>query len=294
MRKYYLVSTKHLEDSLWFRDNGDFVTGMNYVAIQAALTPDVTVLVFILMSNHVHFVLYGTRPEVESFVNSFKGRFSKYLREKYKTKEFLRRNGLDIKEISEEEVEALERASAYVQMNCVAANICLYPGQYPWGTGSTFFKACSPTSGCRRLGDISGRERRRLLHSRVASKLPDDWLLSSEGFVLPESYVDVAYVESIFRSPKRMQYFLNSSSKARKRLEMEEDNLPAFRDQVILGALPDLMQSLFQKPAFLALSAIEQAETLRQIRFRFSAGVHQAARVCGITYADAARLLDTA
>ncbi len=294
MRKYFLVTTEHLEESLWFRDNGDFVTGMNYVAIQAALMPEVVVLVFILMSNHVHFVLYGTRSEVKAFVNSFKGRYSKYLRGKYKTKEFLRRNGLHIKEISEEEVEALERAMAYVQMNCVVANICLYPGQYPWGTGSTFFKADGPETGYRRLGDLSGRERKRLLHSRVALTLPDNWLLSSAGFVLPESYVDVAHVKSIFRSPKRMQYFLNSSSKAKKRLEAEDENLPAFRDQVILGALPDLLQSMFQKPAFLSLSALEQAETLRQIRFRFSAGVHQAARVCGISYADAARLLDTA
>lgn len=294
MKKYYLVTTDHLEEALWFRDNEDFITGMNYVAIQAALMPEVMVLVFILMSNHVHFVLYGTRSDVEAFVNSFKGRYSKYLWGKYKTQEFLRRNGLHIKEISEEEVEALERAMAYVQMNCVAANICLYPGQYPWGTGSTFFKADGPEAACRRLGDISGRERKRLLHSRMALRLPDNWLLSNAGFVLPESYVDVTHVESIFRSPKRMQYFLNSSSKARKRLEAEDENLPAFRDQVILGALPDLLQSLFQKPAFISLSAIEQAETLRQIRFRFSAGVHQAARVCGISYADAARLLDTA
>ena len=264
------------------------------LAIQAALMPEVMVLVFILMSNHVHFVLYGFKADVEAFVNNYKGRYSKYLWGKYKTQEFLRRNGLHIKEISEEEVEALERAMAYVQMNGVAANICLYPGQYPWGTGSAFFKADGPEAAYRRLGDISGRERKRLLHSRMALRLPDNWLLSNAGFVLPESYVDVAHVESIFRSPKRMQYFLNSSSKARKRLEAEDENLPAFRDQVILGALPDLLQSLFQKPAFISLSAIEQAETLRQIRFRFSAGVHQAARVCGISYADAARLLDTA
>ena len=91
-----------------------------------------------------------------------------------------------------------------------------------------------------------------------------------------------------------MQYFLNSSSKARKRLEAEDERLPAFRDQVILGAMPDLLQSLFQKSAFGALTTVEQAETLRQVRFRFSAGMHQAARVCGISYADAARLLDTA
>ena len=313
MRKYYLVTTKHLEDGLWFRDEEDFVTGMNYVAIQAALTPEVIVLAFILMSNHVHFVLYGTRQEVEAFVNGFKGRFSHYLGRKYGVKEFLRRNKLDIKEISEDKAEALERAIAYVQMNCVAASICLYPGQYPWGTGNTFFQVLwdgmplessmpqggnigsrHPAQKYRRLRDLSGRERIRLMHSRVALKLPDEWLLSESGFVLPESYVDVNHVESVFRSSKRMQYFLSSSSKARKRLEAEDVKLPAFRDQVILGALPDLLQSLFQKPAFGALSTQEQAETLRQLRFRFSAGIHQAARVCGISYTEAARLLDTA
>lgn len=297
MRKFYLVSTEHLEDGLWFRNDGDFAIGMDYVAIQVAITPEVTVLVFILMSNHVHFVLYGTRKEVETFVNSFKRRYSQYFRIQYGQKEFLRRNRLDIKEIPEEEAEALERVMAYVQMNCVSANICLYPGQYPWGTGSAFFQREAVAGGVRkfrRLGELSGRERVRLMHSEDALKLPEEWLLSDSGFVLPESYVDVAYVESVFRSPKRMQYFLNSSSKARKRLEAADEHLPAFRDQVILGALPDLLQSLFQKPSFSALSVPEQAETLRQIRFRFSAGVHQAARVCGITYADAARLLDTA
>lgn len=295
MRKYYLVTTDHLEDALWFRDDDDFATGMNYVAIQAALTPEVMVLVFILMSNHVHFVLYGTRREVEAFVNDFKGRYSKYLNKKYGTKEFLRRNSLDIKELPMEETEALERGMAYVQMNCVAANICLYPGQYLWGTGNVFFQADTASGGVhkyRRLGDLSGRERVRLLHSGQALALPADWLLADAGYVLPESYVDVKHVEGIFRSAKRMQYFLNTSSKARKRLESEEENLPAFRDQVILSAIPDLLQSLFQKKTFDGLTNPEKTEALRQIRFRFSAGVHQAARVCGLTYADAASLLD--
>lgn len=220
MRKYYLVTTKHLEDGLWFRGEIDFVTGMNYVAIQAAMAPEIIVLAFILMSNHVHFVLYGTHQEVEAFVNNFKGRFSHYLSQKYHMKEFLRRNKLDIKEIPEAETESLERTIAYVQMNCVAASICLYPGQYSWGTGSTFFQAewkgmslggkstqCG-SSGFqhfaqkyRRLGDLSGRERILLMHSRTALKLPDEWLLSESGFVLPESYVDVNQVESVFHSP---------------------------------------------------------------------------------------------
>ncbi len=312
MKEYYLVTSEHLEEALWFRDDEDFVTGMNYVAIQAALSPDVIVLVFILMSNHVHFVLYGTRKDVEAFVNGFKARYSLYMRRRYGVKEFLRRNNLDFRLVSEGVGESLERAVAYVQMNCVAASICLTPGQYPWGTGNSFFKAgwapvhsenvgCMegvsercPTVNYGRLGDLSGREKIRRLHSGLALKLPDEWMLCDAGFVLPESYVGVKLVESVFRSPKRMQHFLNSSSKARIRLGAEDEHLPAFRDQVILYVMPDLLRSLFQKTAFGNLSAEEQAEALRQIRFRFSVGVHQAARVCGISYADAARLLDSA
>jgi hypothetical protein len=98
-------------------------------------------------------------------------------------------------------------------------------------------------------------------------------------------------VEALYRSPKRMNYFLVTSSKARKRIESGE-RLPAFRDQTILAALPDLCRSLFGKDAFLSLSLEEKAEFMRQLRFRFSADINQIARMCGLTYAEAARLID--
>ena len=72
-----------------------------------------------------------------------------------------------------------------------------------------------------------------------------------------------------------------------------DDNLPAFRDQVILAAIPDLCRSLFGKPAFSELSRDEQVEFIRQIRFRFSTHINQIARVCGLTYEQAAQLMDS-
>lgn len=47
---FYLVSTNHLEDRIWFKNDEDFKVGMDFVAIQAASDPDVKVLAFILMS----------------------------------------------------------------------------------------------------------------------------------------------------------------------------------------------------------------------------------------------------
>lgn len=287
MRKIWLVSTDHLEEELWFRDEEDFKVGMNFVAIQAACSPEVIVLAFILMSNHVHFVLKGIKSNIEPFIRQFKKRYSMYYQSKWGVKKFLRLTGVDIKELPYDD-EAVERAIAYVQMNCVAANICSHPSQYSWGTGISFFNQNKPSG--TQLKDLSARARNRILHSKC-DFIPCNWHIGPEGYIPPQDYVDVKAVEGIFRMPKRMNYFLNTSSKARKRLTAEEQ-LPAFRDQIILAALPDLLRSLFGKESFQALSDSEQAEFMRQIRFRFSADIHQIARVCGLSYSDAARIID--
>ena len=288
MKMIYLLSTDHLEDSLWFRDEEDFKVAMNYVAIQAVCCRDVSVLAFILMSNHVHFILRGTRMDVLYFLNGFKHRYSIYLRRKYGLKKFLRLNDVDVKPIPYED-EAPERAIAYVQMNSVAANICSHPSQWPWGTGNTFFNQTK--LGGRSVGSLSHRAIGILFHSDFDG-LPEDWTICDEGYIPPQMYVDVEAVEECFRSPNRMNYFLNNSSKAKKRLESAGKNLPSFRDQSILAIMPDLCRSLFQKKSFAELNEDEQSEFARQIRYRFSADANQIARVCGVSYATAARLLD--
>ena len=289
MIRVYLISTSHLEDCLWFMDEEDFRVAMNYVAIQAAACPEVVVLAFILMSNHVHFVLKGREEDVVAFVNGFKQRYSLYYYKKHRVNALLHRNALDVKLIPYDD-EAVERVLAYVQMNCVAANICSHPSQYPWGTGNSFFNLDAGRG--KRIGQLSRRAWKRMAHSDW-SAIPENWNINEKGYVEPASYVDVRTVESFFRSPKRMNYFYNSSSKAKKRLGLSEDGIPDFSDQTILAALPDLYRSLFQKESFAELNLEEKKECVRQIRFRFSADAHQIARVCGITYDEAARLLDS-
>ena len=287
MKTLFFITTDHLEEVLWFRDDEDFAVGMNYVAIEVFHFKCVKILVFILMSNHVHFLLYGERAEVLRFVNSFKGRYSHYYQKKYGKERLLRENGLCIKEVSPKN-EDFEWTAAYVMMNCVHANICSHPSQYPWGSGRAIFQIVEPKAQC--LGDLTGRALRKVLHSGDKS-LPKDWLICDQGFILPENYVDIKEVERRFRNIRRFNFFLNNSSKAKKRLG-EDRNLPAFRDQTILAAVPDLIRSLFGKSQFSDLSLDEQTEFIRQIRYRFSADINQAARVCGITYAEAGKLVD--
>jgi REP element-mobilizing transposase RayT len=283
---YWLATTDHLTDRIWFRDDEDFTMGMNLVAI-LAIAIHVNVLSFILMSNHVHFVLCCPYGKAMQFMNEYKRRYSQYLSGKYGGKEQLRKVHVDIRAISGND-ESLEWAIAYVHMNPVAAGICLSATGYPWGTGNTFFKAKREKG--RLLGTLSERARRRLLHSKV--ELPLDFLVVEDGYILPESYVNRDFVESVFRTPARMNYFLNNSSKAKRRLESGEKGSPAFRDQIILSAIPDLCGSLFHKASVNELTKDEQTELLKQLRFRFSANVNQLARVTGLSYATVTELLN--
>ena len=200
--EFWLVTTDHLSTRIWFRDDEDYRMGMNLVAILACVL-GVQVLAFELMSNHVHFVLHCTHEQAKHFCDEYKKRYSQYLNKKYGTKDFLRKVAVDILLVDGMD-ESLERAIAYVQMNCVAARICLSPTGYPWGTGNAFFKSI-PVKG-RRIDMFSKRSLRLLLHS--TEELPPHLLVGEEGYILPECYVQVQWVESIFRTPQRMDFFL--------------------------------------------------------------------------------------
>lgn len=281
MRGFWLVTTDHLEDRIWFKDEEDFKVAMNIVAILSTMI-GLRIVAFVLMSNHVHFILECDKALAKIFIDRFKKMYSQYYNKKYGTNALLHRNGVDYQEVAVGD-ESFERAVAYVQMNSVAANICLHPSGYPWGTGPTFFATAQEKGD--EIGSLSGRARVRLLHSKLP--VPDSYRISAEGYILPSSYVPVKFVEAVFRTPKRMTWFLQNSSKARKVKEA-----PAFSDQIIAAAIKDLIVSLFRKYSIRELSEEQAAELFRQIRFRFSSNPAQIGRVCGIPYKRVCELME--
>lgn len=282
--KFHLVTTDHLSDNVLFRDDADFRAAMNFIAITSFVL-NVPVLSFILMSNHVHFVLACSNDQSIAFINHFKMLYSFYYRKKYGIGEFLRKHPVDIRELSIKD-ESLQRGIAYVQMNCVAANITPHPSLYPWGTGASFFNLTKPYT--TYLSSYSERQKRALFHSHV--RLPDEYVIGNEGFILPQSYVAVTFVEKLYQNPKRYTWFLNSSSKSK--LHLEKNAAPSFRDQVLISAVQDLSMSLFRAQSIKSLSADNLAELIRQIQRRFSADANQISRVINLPYDKVALMLE--
>ena len=278
---YYFVSTDHFEDKDWFRDDEDFKTGMNHIAVVKTLT-DMNVLSFVLMSNHLHFILQANQEgEVKAFLDQYKQLYSTFIRHKYGLKEYLRRNHCDIRTLSLCD-EKVERAIAYTVMNPVAARLCATPEGWRWGCGSCYFTYVYLSG--RPLAELSGRQCRRILHSK--KPMNPGMILSEDGLIWPQTYIDTSQVEQIFRSPARYQYFIHISRAAKNRAEQVQTVF--FRDQTVRRALPEIVEQRFGTEK---LDGTQLAELAIEMRRRFHSDAKQVARVLGMREEAAAALL---
>ena len=170
--KFYMITTSHLCQRIWFWDEEDFRVAMNYVAVIACIT-GVRIVAFVLMSNHVHFIVECEGEEAaRAFIDRFKGKYGMYFWRRHQIRGLLRYNKVDIRPVPLQG-DALERAIAYVQMNPVAAGLCQHASLYPWGSGQIFFNS-TPAKGTY-VRDLSARQLSAFLHCR--EKVPGDYLL---------------------------------------------------------------------------------------------------------------------
>ena len=286
--KYFLVSTSHLSEDIWFKDDEDFKAGMNYVAIMAS-KEKAFVHCFALMSNHVHFVLGGeSEKEAWDFITGYKQLYARYFYNKYGVRKFLRRNGVDIRELFIED-ESLHRGIAYTAMNPVAANICAHTSQYAWGSGNCYFNPTLLPG--KKMDCFSFRQRRQLLHSRLP--VSSDYQFGPNGFIIPSSYICSDFVQKLFITPGRFNYFLNNSSKAKARMESEANLIPSFRDQVLVAAIHDICHTLFGKSNQKELTEREKARLAYELYRRFASEPKQIARLMGRSQQDVAKWLDS-
>ncbi len=285
---FVFLTTNHTDSWIWFRDNEDYTAAMNITALTTYITK-VKIIAFILMSNHVHFVLKGCKDDALRFINYFKSHYLKYLHGRYKTNDALKKKQVDIREISIGN-EYMERAIAYTHMNCVAAKICFSSYEYRWGSGGCFFNQRKPRG--RMTKTFSKRSIWKMMHSRA--QIPGEWLVGDDAYILPESYVDIDFVENrVYRSPARYLYFLNSSSKAKKRLENDPGGIMNFSDEMMVMAVKEMCRSLFQKKGFTELGPEQKVEVIYQMRTRFKCDPRQIARLTSVPSEQVIQILDS-
>jgi len=270
---YFHVSSHGLETNDIFKSREDFIRGMNDIAL-CVLDYDVCILAFCLMSNHFHFVLYGTLEECRRFAEEYKRRCGMRLRLGSGEVKGLKYVRVQIDMIDSREY--LENAIAYVLRNPLAAGVFMMPYHYEWSSISLYFRGtCQPVG--IKLNDLSVRKRLSVLRSHQA--VPDTYMVDDNGMILPSCYVSVKMVEDIFRHPARLMMAVarKIENDVEVRLGIAENI--SITDQELLTQMNELIRLEFGCSSLYQLPMKDRVKLCTLLKRNFGVGAKQIARV---------------
>lgn len=260
-----------------FKDERDFIAGVNRIGI-CYLRTGAKVVAFVLMDNHVHFVLYGTMLQCKEFITLYKQLTGMWIRVRYGVNDFLRLLPTNIILLDTE--EKLLNVIAYIDRNPVIAGYRYLPTEYPWGSARYVFKDSREDVGTKALSTISRREQRKLLNTRIT--LPGDWRIDGKGMLCPDSFLDASVIESYFKTPVRYSYFLAKKLEGAVELEIESSQKTFVPDIELREIVRKMILQDYGKNRIEDLDVNERLSIARKLRYHYASTIKQISRMVHI------------
>ena len=271
---YYHVCTDGAAISWMFQDDQDFIAGINRIAI-CHLKTCVSVIAYVLMDNHVHFVLYGTMPQCKAFITLYKRLTGKWILLKYGIGDYLKHLPTDILHIDSE--ERLLNTIAYLDRNPLVAGFAKLPGEYPWGSARCYFRDKSSAEFTKLIAGLTKNERRAVLRTRTV--FPRDWKINELGMIDPLCFLDSQRVESYFKSPLRYTYFLAKKLEGIVEQDLEYSQKAFLPDKDVRAIIGKLSHELFGVTSVSRLDVKSKLLIARRLRYDYASTVKQIARL---------------
>lgn len=269
---YYHVCTDGNALAWMFKDTEDFIAGVNRIGI-CAFETCIQIIAFILMDNHVHFVLYGTLPKCKEFITRYKTLTGKWISSKYQLKEYLKH--LPSEFILIESEEQLLDTIAYIDRNSIVAGGRYLPSEYPWGSARYMFRERRIPCG-RHISEMSKKEVHESLNTW--STLPEDWMVDDQGMLIPERcFINIDFIEGLFRSPTRYLYHL--SRKLEGKIEMQQGIRAFIPDKELRPVTEELAKKLFGKSKVKDLDFNSKILLARKLRYDYASTPKQISRM---------------
>lgn len=187
----YLFTTDHLERTLLFRDEEDFVQGVNTLAF-ASLRYPVKVLCYALMDNHIHLLVLGGYADCLAFLSWVLHRIARMLEKKYGVSGLLKLQATDVQAVVDRNM--LLNEVCYLLRNGYKARIGS-PYSYPWAPFECYF---NPYLSLQRGSPMPGaKAAKRMFGTHV--RVPPEWE-HVQGRILNKFFVDYRTVEQAIGS----------------------------------------------------------------------------------------------
>lgn len=285
-KHYYHCASKGIEDYLIFTSQKQFISAMNRVGICKSHFPQLVIVAFVLMNNHVHFILHGTKTDCEMFMALYKKLTASYIASEKGEKLI----GFEYDCWLIPNREKLQEKICYVLRNPLAAGMRILPTSYCWGSGPLMFaSSTSEATGTslygklKEVGATTEYYRRKTYGTK--QEIPSQWLVNDDGLIWPGSYVEYKYAEGIFGGAASFLFELNKKNEDLINREMYGDSM-TLSDNDLFAIIKRTAKDSFGEEDISILNMEQRLDLIRKIRRTHGSDIKQLGRLLHIRYND--------
>ena len=258
-----------------FRDRDDYIFGMNLVALCAAnFTPQLKILTFQIMSNHLHFVIECEEPVIGEFFAFLKKRLQRYLANSGYLGSL---SGFVPNYFRISKSRYLQNVIVYVNRNGYLVDRQSTPLTYEWGANRFFFNKFTHNEMVVNVGQLSLEKRRAMFKSRNF-EIPADYIVT-QGYISPLSYCHITLAESFFKDANHYFHLSSRQIESYSSIAKELGDKVTYTDYEIYSAIMSLCIRRYEVKNPSLLDKDAKIEVAKIMHFDYNASNKQIKRV---------------
>ena len=273
---YYHLCTPENHQVL-FHLREDYRQCMSTIGLCIKLFPDISILTFQIMTNHIHLVLSGNKERIEGFFTELMKVLKKYYS---KTGRQSYIEGMNPKIIPINDLENLRNVIAYVNRNGYVVLNSETPFSYEWGANRYYFgrEAKQRYIQCRK--SVKFRFKRIIASSRKFDDIKGLYML--DDYICPASFCGIEEGEAMFRDAHN--YFFKIS----KNIEIYRDIASLIGEQLyysdddLFSVICKISAERYKVNSPSQLSKNDKLELAKRMHYDYNAGNKQIARMLKI------------
>jgi REP element-mobilizing transposase RayT len=257
-----------------FHNPESYQAAMTIIAMCAHDCPDIKIITFELMSNHVHFILCGDEDACRQFFALFKQRWNRYL---HFRKIVVDLSGFIEKTVPILTLESLRNQIAYTNRNNYVVDPSHTPFSYPYGAGNCYFLPVNKNRMDTRFGSLTIRKKRSLLHSHQID-YPADFAII-DNYISPASCCAISFGEQIFRDARHYFFKVSRDIESDKEVAKALGETVYYTDDELNVILYKKCQNDYGGQRATLLSQNDKQDLARMLHFDYNADNEKIARL---------------
>ena len=257
-----------------FCSDEEFSIGLIALAVTSCLCPDVKVIAFELMNNHLHLILAGSKQACEELFSKFSSRLRLIYTKRGRVLDWscFEANILPI-----DSLDSLRNEIIYTHRNAYVASPNFTPFSYPWGSGCAYFNWGDTLIHATPFDELPFRTKRELTHCRDVSVFSR--LRFVNGYIYIPSFCDVRLGESMFTDARSYFNSLTRKSEAFSLIAEKLKDTVFLTDDELFQVILQYAKGKFSVEKLVQLSPEQRLMIARELHFKYNASNQQIRRL---------------